>query len=366
MLRYLSAILILFFLSCEKIELPTPSPGNEPSPIFSITGNFGTEPIGLAAGKNNVVLKTGYDLLNYQNVQLYGILTDASCNNDCKSVFKMNLRQKLSDFTGAAGVIKTGKRSFYRLVRDSILLKIQNASTLSSIGNAKYKYAWTLNDRPFSDAESIALPLIGKSAKLCLTITHPDNSTAMQCQIIDLNPLDEITGLKVRIIENTSGKTTKLEAKVAGRGSFKYEWENLNAKESIVEIDDKNTYQCVKVYDEFGNVATDCVSLNGAGKIKSKAEYTISFDRNQLLDIAQYNTCEFIYIDSKGMIWRSSLKEQLPSSSFEITEDTAYELNENKQPTRKLFIKLDAVLFNALGHSIPIKLTGYSAVAVPK
>jgi hypothetical protein len=247
-------------------------------------------------------------------------------------------------------------------------LKTKNNSVLSSSNNSKYSYSWSINDIKYSEKESIAFnfkPQI--KSKICLTIVHPDKSTASQCQSLDYSSLDSFPGLKVNILPvQGSNKNWLVTSKVNGVGPFKYIWDNKST-DPITEIDAKTaSYQCLTVYDVRGNTASACIDLQPEGKVKSRADFDLLLpDPSSLRDFVQFNTAEMIYIDESGQSW-STANPQRSNATFEIIQVVPYIENEIKQPTRKIKISFDADFYNANKSSIAIKGSGTMGVAYPR
>jgi hypothetical protein len=112
-------------------------------------------------------------------------------------------------------------------------------------------------------------------------------------------------------------------------------------------------------------MATDCVALNPEGKVKLKSQFLIEYNLGRILEIAHFNTVELFYIDTDGTVWASSARNQSSNSIFEILEDSQYELNEKSQPTRRLKIRMDGLMFNTKGESATLRLAGTIGVALP-
>ena len=105
--------------------------------------------------------------------------------------------------------------------------------------------------------------------------------------------------------------------------------------------------------------------IRDRGKIKLKSQFVIEYNLGRILEIAQFNTVELFYIDADGVMWASSARNQSSNSIFEILEDAQYELNDKSQPTRKLKIRMDGLVFNSKGESAPLRLAGTMGVALP-
>lgn len=365
MKRIVFSVFSLLMTTCQTIEIPIDMDSKE-KPVFEITGTLGNKAIGLAAGKDNFVLSTSFENLKFQVLQLTGNLKAQSCDLNCKPALRLNIRQHANEFNSRPiKAIGTGKRSFYKFERDSILIKSDNQSTLSNTSNAKLQYAWTVNDKKHSTEENIILVNNGLDSKICLTTSHPDGGSATNCQIVDFTPFDSLPGLRVNLVSRTENKMQKLAVIVNGKGPFKYSWDGNKSTDSNIDWDGKQTNQCVTVIDVNGNKATDCIVLTPEGRIKLKSEFKIEYESRRILEIAQFNTVELHYIDTDGVVWSSSIKEQHPGAVFEIVDEMPYDFNDKGQPTRKLKIKMDCSMFTAKGESSNLKLTGTMGVAIP-
>lgn len=359
-------MICMVMTTCNTIEIPLEM-DSKVKPVFEITGTLGTKSIDLAAGKDNFVLSTSFERLNFQVVQLSGVLRSKVCDASCKPSLKFNLRQNINELNNQGNrSIMTGRRSYYKLERDSLLLKSNNLSRFSNSTTAKIQYTWIVNDKKNSTDENIEIVNNGMDSKICLNLFHPDGSTASNCQILNFNPFDSLPGLKVNLESSANNKIQRLEAKVTGKGPFKFIWEgNSKSTDPFLEWDGKQTSQCVTVIDINGNMATDCVALNPEGKVKLKSQFLIEYNLGRILEIAQFNTVELFYIDTDGTVWATSARNQSSNSIFEILEDSQYELNEKSQPTRKLKIRMDGLMFNTKGESATLRLDGTIGVALP-
>jgi len=365
MKRTLFSLFCLLTATCQTIEIPVDMVGKE-KPVFELNGTIGNKSIGLAAGKDNFVLSTSFENLKFQVLQLTGNLRAQSCDMNCKPALKLHIRQHANEFSSRPiKSVGIGRRPFYKFERDSILLKSKNQSTLFNTTNAKFQYLWTVNDKKNSTDENITLVNNGSDSKICLTVSHSDGSSATNCQLVDFNPFDSVPGLRANLVLRTENKIQRLGVVVNGKGPFKYNWDGNKSTDPYIELDGKQTSQCVTVIDINGNKATDCVVLNPDGKIKLKSEFKIEYESRRILEIAQFNTVEFLYIDTDGVLWSSSSREQQPGSIFEILDESAYDLNDKGQPTRKLKIKIDCSMFTPKGESSNLKLTGTIGVAIP-
>ncbi|MEP7267777.1 MAG: hypothetical protein ABI844_09125 [Saprospiraceae bacterium] len=359
-------LLILFFIACTTVELPIDM-GQEAKPIFELTGTINNKPITFTAGIENKILSTDLLKRTYQVIELKGIIRNQACNIPCNESFTLKLRENSSLFLSSGSTSLVGTRPFYRLVPIAIGVKTMNTSILPNSANGKYLFDWTINGRQFSEKENIVYESIDEDlSTICLNITHSDGSKASQCQVIDLNLLDTFPGLKVNLLtELKSNKTWQLVPRIFGLGPFKIAWDNNN-QDSVWIIDQKQASDvCIRVYDSKSNVASECINLNPEGKIKCKSDFAVSIDRQRLRELIQYHSVEFSYIDINGKEWSTAFDSQPAISSFEILESTDYQLNDKKQNTKKLKIKLQAQLFTAQGESQIIRLAGTMGVAVP-
>lgn len=363
MKKYLFIVSILLCTTCTKIELPM-IVGEQP--IFEVKGTLGGRAIKLAAGVDDQILYTDFNHDRLQILTLTGQLRNKNCQSDCPNSLLMRLRQNAR--TNSA-ISLVGRKSFFQVQNDSIMVKTNNQSTQPATTGGNLKYNWTLNDKAYSNSESVAFALNPfKLSTVCLEVTNQEGSVSNQCQTIDLNLIDTFPGLKVSLLPvQGTDKTWSLKAIVSGKGPFKYNWDNKVADQSSIDLEPKNDAKhCLKVTDPSGNVATACVEWSPAGRLKCRAEFDIGIETARLQSWTQYNSAEFIYIDERGVVWNSASAEQRSASVFEITEDKPFEPNDKKQNTRKLKFNLAAILYNKNKESQPIKLEGYMAVAVPQ
>ncbi len=364
---------VLFILSCmlttcEKIELPIQMVGKPP--IFELTGTIGNKPLKLAAGLNNLELQTGFEIAPLNVVILKGELNTKGCGTGCKGSLALAIRQNLFEFRSIANKkIVVDRKPYYSNQRDSFVMTSVNRSVLTSGSSAKYKYKWTLNDKEYSEDEKIALSVTPIAPyRVCLAITHPDGSEANQCQVVDFNLLDSFPGLKVSIEPLLNqNKTWTLQAKVRGVGPFKYMWNNVVSDNANLEVDlKKATKHCLIVTDVKGHKASVCLDLHTEAKIRTKADFDLNYEASTLRSWTQYNTVELHYIDDQGVVWNTINPNQPGSSVFEILEEAPYEMNAQNQPTRKIKIKLNALLYSRNLAPRTINATGFMAVAVPR
>lgn len=370
-MRYLIfiALLLIIDLHCKKIELPIIMDPQQASPIFEMKAEVAGKPVTWTAGLNNVVLNTSFTSSPLEVLVLEGTLRDKGCATTCKQSLQIKLRYRASEFLrDTSKNILPGRLIFFKGNPDSLQLKTKNNSVLANSSNGKYTYLWSINEIKYSDKESIAFNIKPQNkSKICLTIVHPDKSTASQCQSLDYSSIDSFPGLKVSIMPvQAANKNWSITAKINGIGPFKYFWDNKST-DPTTEIDTKAaSYQCLTVYDVRGNTASACIDLQPEGKVKSRADFDfILSDPNVLKDFIQYNTAEMIYIDESGQSW-STANPQRQSAHFEVLQVSPYIENEVKQATRKIKISFDADFYNANRSSIAIKGTGTMAVAYPR
>lgn len=335
-------------------------------PIFEIKGTAGTEPLRLAAGINDQELYTDFKLEPLQVLTLSGLLKTRSCQTECPNSLQLLLRQnaRLS-----RGVNLIGKKTFFKAIADSIVIKVKNFSGQSNSTGADLKHRWTVNEKVFSNDESIELGINPvRVTTICLDVLTADGSSSSQCQTVDLNLIDSFPGLKVSLVPvQRQDKSWILQSVVSGVGPFKYNWDNKVLEKSSIELDPKaESKHCLKIIDERGNVASACVEWSPSGRLKCKADFEFGVEAARLQSWTQYNSAELTYIDAQGVVWNSAGAEQRPASVIEILEDKPYEINDKKQNTRKIKINIDAILFNKIKNKLSIKAEGYMAVAVPE
>lgn len=366
-LKYIGLILTGFLsVTCNKIELPL-NPAE--TPIFEMKATFGNQAVNLAAGVDGLELDTRFISENLDVLILQGELKKKNCNPPCPTSLRLSLRQNRQDFLGNSGIgLNPGRRPFYREARDSFIVHGKSLSQLPNSGSGRYDFGWTLNDKKVADKEIVSFPFNPQIKNtVCLYVSHPDGSKASQCQVIDYSVKDSFPGLKVSIEpQYNSNRGWTLVPKVRGLGPFKYKWDNKSA-DAVQELDPKQaSSHCVTVQDARGNTASACVDFNPEGKVKCRADFELTADISRLNQWTQYNTTEIVFVNEGGQKYLSSLMPQPASSVFEILESAPFEENAQQQPTRKLKIHFDLLLFGPDRTAIPFKGTGTIAVAHPK
>jgi len=358
---------LLIYWSCNKIEIPIKM---AEAPIFEVNAVIGTQNFNLAAGRENVILDTRFQQAELGVLKLIGELKKKECIPPCPSSLRITLRQNNREFlSNSSRSIKTGRRPFFFIAEDSLLVQSKNTSVFSNTGGAsRYSILWTLNDKKITDKENISLrlnPLVRNN--VCMHITHPEGSNASQCQAIDYNLADSFPGLKVNLVaRNVANKGWMLLSETTGTGPFKYSWSNKSA-ESTIELDiKKQTNACVTVTDPRGNTASACADFNPEGKIRSLANFDLMYDQSRLKEFTQFNTVEVHFTDDQGFAFSSSGQLQPGTSFFEILEETPYEENDQKQATKKLKLNFDLILYGNTKPKIIFKGGGNIAVAYPR
>jgi len=357
---------ILFYLSCNKIELPIKI---AEAPIFEVKAVLGTQALNLAAGKENVILDTRFQQDELNVLKLIGELKKKDCVPPCPSSLRITLRQNNREFTAnPTRSIKTGRRAFFNAPTDSFLIHTKNTSILSNTGMAKYNFSWTVNDKKFTERENLSIninPLVRNN--VCMYVSHPDGSNASQCQAVDYNLADSFPGLKVNIVpQNVSNRGWVLVPVISGIGPFKYTWNNKSSDPSI-ELDLKQpSSNCLTVVDSRGNMASSCIDINPEAKIKCQANFDLNYDQSRLKEFIQFNSVEIIYVDDQGFRYASSSQVQPTASFFEILEESPYEDNDLKQATKKLKLNFDLYLYGNNRPRMTFKGAGSIAVAYPK
>lgn len=235
-MKYLGLfIALIFYLGCDKIELPIRTPE---APIFEVNAVLGTQPVALIAGKDNVVVDTRFQNEELSVLQLMGELRRKDCVPPCPSSLRIVLRQNNREFlANPARSVKTGRRPFYLAPSDTFIVHANNASIYSNSGSAgKFTYIWTVNNNNKITDENISFNLNPRlRSNVCMMLTHPDGGTANQCQAIDYNLTDSFPGLKVNIrAQPNSNKTWSLVHEISGVPPFKILWDNKSL--SLIHI----------------------------------------------------------------------------------------------------------------------------------
>jgi hypothetical protein len=359
---------------CNKIELPLIV--ENAKPIFEMNTEVAGTPVKLSAGVNNVILTTDFMTASFDMLTVQGVLHDQGCSINCKQSLGLKLRYRNREFIrDTSKSIVPGKMNFFKGSPDSVMMKSKNNSVLSANSNTKYSFLWTIDDKKFSDHELISFNVKPNlKSKVCLTVNHPDGSNANQCQQVDFSAVDSFQGLKVSIIPyQLANKNWILRAQIEGGiEPIKYVWENKsntpstsNGVSEELEIKSASNH-CLTIYDARGNSASACIDLQPEAKIKSRADFDLNTDPNMLREFMQFNTAEMIYTDENGQVWTTANTNQKANSFFEIIQVKPYQVNDQKQSTRKLQISFSADFYNAARSSITIKGNGTMAVAFPK
>ena len=364
-LRYiLLGLTGLLSLTCNKIELPL---NPIETPIFEMKATFGNQPVNLAAGIDGLELDTRFFAENLDVLILQGELKKKNCIPPCPTSLRVSLRQDHREFLANSGAgLSPGRRTIYHEGRDSFLVHAKSFSQLSN--NGRYDYKWTVNEKKVADKEVVSFPFNPQIKNtVCLYVSHPDGSNASQCQVIDYSLKDSFPGLKVSIepqYNQTRGWT--LVPKIRGTGPFKFKWDNKSA-DPVLELDPKQaSSHCITVLDARGNAASACVDFNPEGKIKCRADFDLTADVARLKEWTQFNTADMVFVNDRGERFLSSVMTQPSNATFEILEVTPFEENALQQPTRKLRIRFDLMLYGANKTAMPFKGSGTIAVAYPK
>ncbi len=366
-LKYILFILTgLLSLTCNKIELPL---NPVEAPIFELKATFGNQPVNFAAGVDGLELDTRFATENLDVLILQGELKKKNCVPPCPSSLRVSLRQNHREFLANTGIgLSPGRRPFYRDARDSFLVHSKSLSQLSNTGSGRYEFKWTLNDKKVADKEIVSFPFNPQMKNtVCLYVSHPDGSNANQCQVIDYSVKDSFPGLKVSIEpQYNQNRGWTLVPKVRGIGPFKYKWNNKST-DPVLELDAKQvSSHCITVLDAIGNAASACVDFNPEGKVKCRADFELAADVSRLKEWTQFNTADIVFVNDRGDRFLSSVMAQPSNAVFEILEVTPFEENAQQQPTRKLKIRFDLLLYGANKTATPFKGTGTIAVAHPK
>jgi len=375
-------LVVLLLFQCKKIDLPEPV---DQEPVFSVAAELGGDSLRFSAGEEGYRLRASHET-DSTGLTLYTAIFEPleCCGPELKFIFRGVDRQ--SPMPSSA--LSVGSYDYYVPLMDSsfVTYTVNFNSEISSTEDiAPYAYFWDFGD---GTTETVANPIHEyedlSPRNVRLEVTASNGCRAAYEREVDWNagPSDCIIDFNVDWALVTNDQ---IEVKAdfpntpVGGGDFTdWYWNDFDSMSFPLTIfpfpSDTIAQICLTATSDSQMCsATACKgvysvsdSLPFLTEIYScEAFYTYQLDIDSTVIPApeQLGTVIIEYTDENGTTYSTALGNQSPARFFTLNALENFEDNEAGEPTRKLEVAFDGVLYDQQG-AVFAPLTGEAVIAV--
>jgi hypothetical protein len=353
-------LLFIFNAGCKK-EIQQP---DEEVPVFYFNGKVNAAPVNLQAGVNEYYM---YSFFKQDSItglySFWGNIKQVNCAHCTNHITFKIFDAKVSKIGEAAVMEKALELGTYTYELDtaSSARKSVAFTSYSSPGDTVQSYSWTLGDGTTSNLPNPTHTYNIGNYNVCLQITYKNGCLGTSCNTVIVGP-SNANDCAVEILDTArSGNVVTFDAVPQSINPVTYNW-NFNDSASggnnistLKYIDHNFSAPGIyRVYVEISNIGCSArVYKNIATPNFTNgcfANYTFMvLPTNQL----PFSKLTIYWADAAGVIYSSEKITQPADSYFEILSVDEYNLNENKQRTKKIHAKLKCLLSDGKS-SIPI------------
>ncbi len=352
----------LIVIACSKSKAPT---GFE-DPVFMVTYE---DSVTVTAGLDGIYHFTKLALGDDDVYTSISTFSDAGCpEGDCPGSLRFEFRRTA--------------------ITDSLFSGGQYKYTLpDSLAPAPYAYAVELGWADiFNNFLNHKLLLVGNDS---IVLTHPTMGNPIELPDIPHQayltsygangltsvthstflPSNQASTPKVSIRATGSGQNVSLTAfqDLSGSTVTRYFW-NTGDTSAVVTVDSTQILPmyAVTVTDDLDNTASASLSALPFPLASQIRTPTVGITATPRLNPLQLLTVAIQWVDPDGSIWRSDLgAQQAGNSIFKVISSEHYEVNELGDPTLKLVVAFNCLLYTKEGAARWFEGQGIIAMARP-
>lgn len=348
-MKRLSFLFLLFSIvvisSCRKEE-PFVKNG---TPVFSAQGTLGASQLDLVAGKNDYYMYSSYSSDAQDVYELKGELKKRDCAFPCPLSLTVRIRDYAAHTSQQTLVDSTLHPGNYNFVTSAASYTV-NFTSLAQ-GDTNMTYFWDFGDSTTSTLQNpshtysgpgsyaVTFIAIGNSFFSNDTITDIIQPGTSPCMNIDFSTVS-LGPDSIQFTPSVSG----------GNGPYTYLWDfgdgNFSTGTMITHF-----YSSPGVYGVHLTVtdANGC-TVSNYQHVKT-ASSTSSSVANFSWQAQSQSNPDFSkviveWVDANGNVYTSADPQQPATSTFQLISAEEYQPNENGQPTKKVHLLVNCILYN--------------------
>lgn len=344
-----SYILFLIFIlsfSCKKKDYPESIVLNEPQ--FYARLQFEEQDLYLTAGRDNYRLFSSYTQDNSGLYNLISELKTEKCTSNCPNSLRVEiLDSKLSSAGAATDIDNALRPGPYQYASSGWKVSFE-----SSFNKSAGSYFWSFGDGSSSTLKDpVHVYKEGGVYSVCLKIVSSGGCENSICNTIEVGYPPDNCDATIQAF-STGLTSLRFNANPSGQAPFTYFWD-------FGDGDTSNLAQPDHFYS-IGGAYPVTLTIKDAKKDVSVRRYnavtyndpsscTSNFKIKEMIresGTAVFSRVSVRFTDINGRVYHSGEYTQENGSSFEILSVENYENNENGEPTKKLKVRFNAILYN--------------------
>lgn len=364
-LKGLFLFLICTTIACGKKEIPEPIDG---TPVFFFDGQVNNEARTINAGDNDFFMFSEFNNDINEVISFTGRLgKTVDCSSNCEEELVINIRnfeQNLSLSPGGISqAIRLGNYDFTEVEETSTMFEgfeVQFKNN-SAVSHSSSQYDWSINNAVFSTEENPIDTFTQLNFDVKLTVVQDTFEFCTSSITKSILP-DSFPNCDVSFsVQGNPVQGVSLTATSLGTAPFIFLWNTGDTLETIELTPDTMLTYCVDVFDATGCTNSNCfvsdlTDVNNHNYCSAAFEYEIeSISEIIPADTIQLSTVNISYTDTTGIFYSSLQGDQNTNSFFEITAIADFENNERGEPTKKITLRFNAILFDENGNELPIE-----------
>lgn len=371
--------LILLFSHCRKIELPPPDAG---VPVFALQARLDGVPLEISAGDSSYVLRASFRADSLGVPVYQGAFRELGCASGCRPAISFSVRGAGPGPARPEAELQPGRYAYLQPLADSteIIYKAQFAGMHeASTVDAPLSYRWDFGDGSTSNLQNPEHLYPDDSPRLVRLESRNGNGCASYKEKrIAFEP--QPVPCEVDFVIQPAQGAFPAEAVMEGPLSNYEAWSWFEGDSSLIAnyplpqlVPQDTLEQCLTATTIDGCQAQSCQSvfLNSFQDFEYCAtdfSYQVEVDTFFMPAPDQYGTVWVEYTDESGRLFSSAFgaQDSQGAAFFDIIAREPFEPNENGQPTVKLEISFQCLLYGAGGQLFgTLSGTGVIAVAHP-
>jgi PKD repeat protein len=347
----LIGILFIFNMGCKK-EIQVP---DEEIPVFYFNGNINATPVNLQAGVNNYYMYSFFKQDSSNGLYaFFGNIKQVNCTNCTNHITFKIYDSKLSAIGGASHIDSTLTQGKYIYYGDTTLSAKRTIvfEANSSLGDTVQSYSWDFGDGTTSTLQNPTKEYSTGTYSVCLKIVYKDGCEGNNCNniIVGSSNTDECNAV---ILDTAlAGNAVVFNGITKTVNPVSYTWDfndsasgSNNSSTLKHVVHDFTAPGIYKIYLQIST--TGCSTV--VSKYISTPNYTNGCFTNYTFTILPSNQLPFSKItiywtDATGKMYSSMNVDQPADSYFEILSLDDYNLNENKQRTKKIHVRFKCLV----------------------
>lgn len=361
--KLLLLLSLILFTACQEEELPEAS--NE-KPIFALEGTVDEQRRTLTAGQEEYYMHSDFTRDSNNRFQLIGHLGPVQCR-DCPQSLKIALPayRKADGSLNLEEALKPGEHEFYN---PEPVFEVKLTAIPNGPGDAQFQ--WDFGDKRTArqKAPTHYYPANGQGSYKARLKTVYDQGACVRTtsRTIALDSQDCRANFTV---EPVNGREVIFQSQVQKLNPpVDYRWFKDSTLISKVadpthDFNEPGLYEvCLQATGASGCVATRCRKVDVFDKgCNANFRYTVA-DEVQSVDPSFIN---ITWWDAEGKRYETGKQEQPEASYFRIVEAEPYQENREGQPTHRLKVEFDCMVYSENDRKRLNGFKGTVAVAHP-